>query len=489
MRIMLLAALLPGALAAQSVPARVRAPGAAVLPSGTVQDGVILRDRPVQSTDDMPAPALHLVDSAPTLAVLSWNPIVGASGYVVYRNDLGPLNSPPLPLTTTSFAHRADNDYRVAYTYRVVALYPNGHTGTSAPITYVPPRPPVPTEFRAELVGRDIVFAWSLPGAYEPDRFMLFGPGLGEGVAVPGNKYTYTLDGSIIVDQQLRGTLEYTVAAMFAPGNVTPPASEWPREQVAFFVARYRITMVGFTAHETTNDDAPWHRDGKGDEIFLAAAVRHYERSTAQLLTTRVLRTRVYGERARFPDRILAGSIPGGGIQRGDAAYPAAAPTGVPSDSALPLVLWEDVLYPDDVLILRPAVFEFDHLDADRSCYLRWRRELSTRIELDTGSRLYPLTHELSLPIVVSEITNRLERGGARAGIPFSEQCAADQGLGLDRFIGFTAAKLERFLQYGLVPELEYVGSVGPYYSSGGRYGVRLRIERLPDAPVQAVRR
>lgn len=57
--------------------------------------------------------------------------MVGASGYVVYRNDLGPLNSPPLPLTTTSFTHRANNDYRLTYAYTVVAQYPNGHTGLS----------------------------------------------------------------------------------------------------------------------------------------------------------------------------------------------------------------------------------------------------------------------------------------------------------------------------------------------------------------------
>ena len=77
------------------------------------------------------------------------------------------------------------------YTYTVVAQYPNGHTGPSNSISYTPAKPPAPTEFDSGEQGNDIVLAWSMPaGAYDPDRFMLFGPGLRDGLVgrnLPGH--------------------------------------------------------------------------------------------------------------------------------------------------------------------------------------------------------------------------------------------------------------------------------------------------------------
>ena len=68
-------------------------------------------------------------------------------------------------------------------------------------------------------------------------------------------------------------------------------------------------------------------------------------------------------------------------------------------------------------------------------------------------------------------------------------QGAADQVMGEDKVIAFNLSKIDRFLSYGLMPEFTFVGGSGGYYSSGGRYRVPIRIERLPDAPVQAIRR
>jgi hypothetical protein len=489
MRFAVLPLLLPGILSAQELQTRTRATTSVVLPTGTAELGGVSLDPNAPVVADMPAPRVELIESGPTFVRLSWNAVVGASGYVVYRNDLGPLNSPPLPLTTTSFTHRANNDYRLTYTYTVVAQYPNGHTGPSNSISYTPPKPPAPTEFDSKEQGNDIVVTWSMPaGVYAPDRFMLFGPGLGDGVVIPGDKYTYVLEGPDLAEQQLRGELRFTMSAVYEPGGVTAPAAEWPRTTFPYWTGRYRFTILGVTAQQTTNDDSPWHRDGKGDEIFLAASVHRYAQSTGTLLETTAMRTRVYGESARFPGRLTAGTIPGGGIRQGDLVYPATTPAGVPADSSLPLIIWEGQLFPDDVLVIRPMVFEFDHVDDAASCYARWRRAVMTRIDRDPKSYTWPLTHELSVPVIRTDL-RQLESGGVNTGIQITPQCAADQHLDDDRVITFSLGKIDRFRNLGLMPDLTFVGVVNGPYSSGGRYRVPIRIERLPDPPVQAIRR
>ncbi|HEY7503706.1 MAG TPA: hypothetical protein VH700_06350 [Gemmatimonadales bacterium] len=143
----------------------------------------------------------------------------------------------------TPFTHRADNDYRLIYGYTVVAQYPNGHS------------------------------------------FMLFGPGLGDGVVIPGNRYAFVLDGPDLAAQQLRGNLAHAISAVYGPGNVSPPSAEWPRT--------------------------------KGDEIFLAASVHGTNRRPVPCSRRRLFAP-AHGEWARFPGRVTAGTIPGGGIQPGD---------------------------------------------------------------------------------------------------------------------------------------------------------------------------
>ena len=82
-----------------------------------------------------------------------------------------------------------------------------------------------------------------------------------------------------------------------------------------------------------------------------------------------------------------------------------------------------------------------------------------------------------------------LESGGTKTGIHITPQCPPDQPMGEDRVITFSLGKIDRFLNYGLMPDLTFVGVVNGPYSSGGRYRVPIRIERLPDAPVQAIHR
>jgi hypothetical protein len=473
---------LPVMLSAQAFPTRTRTsatPLPIMQPSASTDPTIATLDANAPRTDDMPAPTVQLTYASPTSATLSWNAIVGASGYVVYRNDLGALNSPPLPLTTTSFTHRAANDYRVTYTYRVVAQYPNAHTGPSAPVSFTPPKAPPLGEFDVGLEGNSIVFTWSPSGPFDPDYVMLFGPGLGTGVKVPGTKRTYTLDNSKIADERLGGTLQYAAAAYFEPGPVTAPASEWRHESVHYARGRYRFTITGFRALQATERGS--QSDGNGDEIFLAASIRQYERSTQTVVASTGARTRVYGDARRFAGRIKAGSMPGGGIQDGDEVWVSTAPPGIPADSALPLRIWEGELFPDDVLVIRPAVFELDlEHDPNENCYLEWRQLFAQRANFASQSSVgWQVTHELLVPKVGQDLNN-LERGGTLTDInAYCYHTAQNQTVGLDRVITFTVVKLERFLAYGLAPEFALKDSEGAYL-------VRMTIERVQD-PVPAV--
>lgn len=490
MRALLLCALLlPGLLAAQDRVMRAR-PTTAIggFPPDSGKVGVTLNPN-APRIDDMPAPAPQIGNVSPTSITLTWNAIVGASGYIVSRSDVGVLTTPPLPLTTTSYTHRAGLDYRVTYRYQVVALYPNGHTGPSLPVSFTPPKPPVATEFDVNLIGSEMVLSWSLSGPWTPDRFVLMGPGMPDGVVLRGDQYQYAWDSGVFVEGGIHGPQSYTIAAMYEPGPVSAPAAEWPRVTAEFPWGRYRFTIVGFDAQQTTNDDSPWHRDGKGDEVFIAGAVHRYEQSTGTLLEAAAVRTLVYGEGApRFPDRIAAGGIPGGGIQPGDQVFYSATPPGVPPGSALPLVIWEGNLIPGEVLVIRPAVFEADAGAGGASgAFAEWRRDVTTQVYRGDQPRLQQLTHELSVQSILTDL-GRHERGGILTGIPMWEQGSVDQKIGPDLALVLDQGKIERFFQYGLTPEFTLRGGSG-HVSAGGLYKVRMKIERMPVSPIRAVRR
>ena len=454
-------------------------PGRAVQPAAPAADTTIATLAPMgPRTDDMPAPAVTLADPQPASVRITWNAIVGAMGYRIYRNDLGLLTPTDLPLTRTEFTHAAPNDYRVTYTYRVVALYPNGHTGPTS-INFTPPRPENAGDFTAyNAPGHVTKFTWQPPPNYQPDYYLLLGPGLDEGVRLPPTVTSYE-DGLGLRP----GTYTYTVAAMYGSGAISTPANEWPRDNFTVFGGRYRFTIVGFTAVETTRDDNQLDLDGKGDEVFLAAATRVYDPGEPKKIRTTVVRSRVYGDANGAPARVRAGTRSElGGLRDGDAVIPPGKPSGTPADSVLPLVAWEGDLIDDDVLVFRPMVFESDREPpghGEVNDFENWRRSV---MFWDLGNNLSPESYAktwlLTIPAVAQDLRNR-EPGGARTGIymGFSQGVLieANRAVGQDRAITFTASKASFFIQHQVPVRMRFEG----WDQRGGKYLVHVKIEKV----------
>jgi hypothetical protein len=224
--------------------------------------------------DDMPAPTVQLRDATPAGVRVTWNPLPEASGFLVIRNDAGQVTPTPLPPGTTAFLHSAQNDSRQSYQYRVIALYPNGHSGPSTWISFQPPPPVNPAWVKAVLQGKDVVVSWAaVPGA---TRYAVAGPAgsMFRDVAAPATSVTY--------QGLATGSYEIAVGARFDPGPVETPAAEWPRATVTVAVTsgRYRVVLNGAQVVTPTTDD--WlSRDGKGDEVYFASLVEVFDRGSA----------------------------------------------------------------------------------------------------------------------------------------------------------------------------------------------------------------
>ena len=430
-------------------------------------------------TDDMPAPVVQLADPQPASVKLTWNAIVGASGYRIYRNDLGLLTPADLPLTQTSFVHEAANDYRLSYSYGVVALYPNGHTGPSAPVAFTPPKPENATELEVNMLPAHVTeFTWEPPIYQRPAYFLLLGPGLDEGIKLPATARSYR------EELGLRpGLYTYTLAAMYGPGPISTPANEWPTAKLPVAGGRYRLTIVGFTVTENTRDDDPMSFDGKGDEVMVAAATRVYDFGRPGQLRTQVVRSRVYGDANRAPTRIQAGTqSPLGGLRDGDQVLVQSPPPGLPRDSVLPLVAWEGDLVDDDVVVLRANVFEVDREPpgpGNTDDFARWQKDMTWySLGAQSGTTDFAMTYLLSIPALAQDLRNKEPAGamtGLWAGGVAGVGAEANRGIGRDRAITFSSGKASFFADNQVPIRLPF----DAWDRRGGKYLLHIKVERV----------
>jgi hypothetical protein len=315
--------------------------------------------------DDMPGPAVQLRDAMPGSVALTWSPLAGASGYLVYRNDLGQVTPTPLPSGSTSFLHLAGtNDFRVTYQYRVVALYPNGHNGPGGWVPFQPPKPMNPTGFAAEIRGTTAVLKWiPVPGVH---HYLLAGPGTGpNGDSIPANETQRTLT------NVAPGEQTWTLGSYYPPGNISTNWQEWSKATSRPASGKYRITIAGFRVNHQTYDDQ-LNRDGWSDEVFATAFVQQVDRNNSVLLDTGTVQSRTHGDSRGYPDRLPAGQA-GAGLTAGDVV-----PKGwdertgrSPVQGSFPLLVWEgELMDGKDALVIRPSLWE---VDGDNTAFQYWK--------------------------------------------------------------------------------------------------------------------
>lgn len=364
---LLLTLALPGALAAQTY-TRV-SPRTAPPTAPTATTGATATLSPTR-VDDMPAPVAHVRDATPSSATLGWEPLPAASGFLVFRNDLGQLTPGPLPAGATSYSHVAQNDHRMTYQYRVVALYPNSHTGPGAPVSFTPPKPVNPAGFSATVKGTTATLTWqAVPGV---ERYLLGGARLGL-----NGMYLSPATTSFEVRDLAAGRHEWVIASRY-PAGVETHYTEWSKTVATVVVASgtYRLTLAGFVVERETGDGP---HNGHNDEIFAATMVQHFDRTDSRVIESDLVRSRTQGDVNNHPERIRQGRgsetgglttadvVPGGWDQR------STLPVGGPQQ--FPLVLWEGVLADgQDVIVLRPTLWEEE---GEPVSFQDWREEVA----------------------------------------------------------------------------------------------------------------
>ncbi|HZR66545.1 MAG TPA: hypothetical protein VFA85_15480 [Terriglobales bacterium] len=138
----------------------------------------------------------------------------------------------------------------------------------------------------------------------------------------------------------------------------------------------YLVTITSLRCGRETLDD-PFQRDGKGDEIYASAFVRHYDRRSSQLVDSSRVTSVIYGDSYQAPDRVQSGTRSGlGGIQDSDIIpdYPSNAPVDrgsiPPQDNMFPLRLFQGTLTDGvDALVVSPSIWEWD---GEGSLFLSW---------------------------------------------------------------------------------------------------------------------
>ncbi|MEO6210460.1 MAG: hypothetical protein ABIQ10_10085, partial [Gemmatimonadaceae bacterium] len=171
---------------------------------------------------------------------------------------------------------------------------------------------------------------------------------------------------------------------------------------------RYRIVANGFRVLHETKDDI-LSRDGKGDEVYGAFTMFHYDRHTGTLLDRDLRRTLVIGDVWNFPGRVKGGSWSAtGGFKAGD-TYPASGEPfvqhGVPSRDSFPFLIWDGPLTNDqDAVIILPTIWEYD---GSSGAYDQWfSRELADQhsIWTDVGVQELIGGHQLGVVLPSGEL-------------------------------------------------------------------------------------
>jgi hypothetical protein len=334
---------------------------------------------------------------SPARASIQWGALPGATGYTVARNDVGLIT--PAPIQANTFVHNAPFDYRVAYTYTVTAQYAVG-CGTSR-VTVTAPPPPTPTVVGVSAINGntatrtgDVRIAWNLPGS-DATGYLVLGPGLpqnGREILAPTRATVPTFDttfgartkdpAAVPFQIDISGVPAGTHTWLIAPFWNTPTGRVIDVNTGARATAKvgfYRVSITGVRVdHETV--DNPLSLDGRGDEIYVAAAAYR----SGELVA--IGKSSVYGDDNPVPIlgdilgifvpptgfRLRAGTASvTGGLRTGD-VIPSPnpiLPTNPPVSTMFPFVVWEGWLGGGSEVLVKPTIWEWD---GDLTNYNNW---------------------------------------------------------------------------------------------------------------------
>ncbi|HJS48169.1 MAG TPA: fibronectin type III domain-containing protein, partial [Gemmatimonadales bacterium] len=370
---------------------------------------------------DATPPAGVTVSSIPAGIAVSWQPVAGAVGYTLCRESppgsatCTGLTASPVPATTHFDTGLPPGG---TYAYRVTAWRADQHHGTAAPVTGRAGDVPPPVNFRiledrSLAAPAELVLGWDAPSyvsaSGQPVKvgsFRLLGSGLSTAQAVNSTTQRVAL-GS--------GDHQWQVTAM-----LPNPAGGWfesaaPATLEFKAPGKYRLVALGFQVQQQSPDDL-LDKDGRGNEVYVAAAVTVTTRTLA-LPQVNTVRGASYGDVGNsgkaFPRRYQAGSASrGGGLATGDIVpigLNLGAPTGAVSPAAFPVILWEGRLNEQGMVVVHPTLWEED-LDqtaynqwvgkvtaSAQAGYGPWRADLAVITSLRDGSGLGPGTGD---PIV-----------------------------------------------------------------------------------------
>jgi hypothetical protein len=261
--------------------------------------------------------------------------------------------------------------------YRVEAVYPTGMTAASEFVYQNPLRPPAPEAFHSwQDAFEKVTLRWK--HVANATGYRIFGPTMPpDGLPLDVSSSPGVANGGWEMVHELfrvpPGTHTFSIAAVFGSAGYSLDGMASTTVTATARKGRYRFSITGFRAIQATNDDPILHRDGKGDEIFVAAFVGS-DLGGVGRIDRKIVRSRVYGDVNRFPDRIQAGSSsPHGGIGPGNAVPVTAgmplAPVAATPDR-LPLLVWEGELWDGDRgLAIVPTIWEFD---GEKKNYEMW---------------------------------------------------------------------------------------------------------------------
>jgi hypothetical protein len=465
---------------------------AAAVPAGAQFTAPTIRTGTVTTvtTTGAPPTGFKVDNSTPASVSFSWTPPAGTIGMNLYRSTGAgapwtTLTSSALPASTVTYTDKGGIDYRTPYVYRLEATYSNANAAY-VDLNVTLPKPVNPTMLDAKQNGSgQVLISWHDEGA---PAYTVFGPGIPNGAAtITGALYT--------VSNLANGNYTWQVAATY-PGNITTPASEFPSASTTVmpFSGNYRITILGFSALNPTDDNL-LDADGKGDEIMVGVYARLFDQVSGSPMGP-----------GTFPHTVTHGDTQGkigktriqagtgsrtGGVIKND-VFPASlmqGGIGSPQTGSFPLKVWEGLMTRyQQVLVLYPSIWEID--DAPSRWFDAYLSGLPPRTQdamnsaKPTGAKIRQSLDQAGISELRGDQNFIMDSWGLNAtgdrpiGIEAVPDGSGNNAGGLfDRVIVLTQRKIEEALAApAKIPNMP-AGTIGLSFTEGGV----LRVTGTPD--------